>query len=41
MQRDEEISRQRVVMPAEMEQLLTNGWKYLGILPSGKVVIEK
>ena len=41
MQQDEEISRQRVVMPAETEQFLANGWKYLGTLPNGKVVIEK
>jgi len=29
------------VMPAETEQFLANGWKYLGTLPNGKVVIEK
>jgi len=43
IKRDEEQSesRQKVVMPMEVEQFLTDGWKYLGALPNGKVIIEK
>ncbi len=42
MQQGEETgSRQRVVTPAEAEQFLANGWKFLGTLQNGKVVIEK
>ena len=40
-QQVEEGSRQRVVVPNEAEQYLSNGWKFLGTLPNGKVVIEK
>ncbi len=42
MQQGEETgSRQRVVTPAEAEQFLANGWKFLGALQNHKVVIEK
>ena len=35
------IPKQRVVMPDEAKQFLDNGWKYLGNLQNGSVVIEK
>ena len=42
MKHDEaEDSRQRVVTSDEAKQFLTNGWKFLGTLQNGNVVIEK
>ena len=37
---EEEISRQRIVTPEEFEELITEGWQYLGTLPNGKIVIK-
>jgi hypothetical protein len=37
---EEEISRQRIVTPEEFEELVTEGWQYLGTLPNGKIVIK-
>lgn len=33
--------KQRVVTQHELDQFLANGWKYLGTLPNGNVVIER
>ena len=40
LEREEEISRQRIVTPEEFEELVTEGWQYLGTLPNGKIVIK-
>ncbi len=40
-QGEEEDSRQRVVTPDEAKQFLANGWKFLGTLQNGNVVIGK
>jgi hypothetical protein len=37
----EEVARQKVVTPSDAEQFLATGWKYLGNLQNGSVVIEK
>ncbi len=37
----EEIPRQKVVTSSDAEQFLANGWKFLGTLQNGNVVIEK
>ena len=37
----EEVVRQKVVTSSDAEQFLANGWKYLGTLQNGNVVIEK
>jgi len=40
-EKEEEIINQRVVTEAEFEKLVTEGWQYLGTLPTGKIVIKK
>ena len=40
-EKEEEIISQRVVTEAEFEKLVTEGWQYLGTLPTGKIVIKK
>ncbi|TLX83604.1 MAG: hypothetical protein E6L00_00485 [Thaumarchaeota archaeon] len=40
LEREEEISRQRIVTSEEFEKLVTEGWQYLGTLPNGKIVIK-
>ena len=40
-EKEEEILNQRVVTEAEFEKLVTEGWQYLGTLPTGKIVIKK
>jgi len=37
----EEVPKQKVVTPSDAEQFLATGWKYLGNLQNGNVVIEK
>jgi len=37
---DEEITKQRVVTSEEFEELVTEGWQFLGTLPNGKIVIK-
>jgi hypothetical protein len=39
-EREEEISRQRIVTSEEFEKLVTEGWQYLGTLPNGKIVVK-
>ena len=38
--KDEEITSQRVVSPEEFEELVIEGWQFLGTLPNGKIVIK-
>ncbi len=40
-EKEEEIINQLVVTEAEFEKLVTEGWQYLGTLPTGKIVIKK
>jgi len=40
-ERDEEkISHQRVVTSEEFEEIVAEGWQYLGTLPNGKIVVK-
>ena len=40
-ERDQEkISYQRVVTPEEFEEIVAEGWQYLGTLPNGKIVVK-
>ena len=41
LERDEEkISYQRVVTAEEFEEIVAEGWQYLGTLPNGKIVVK-
>ncbi|MBM2819263.1 MAG: hypothetical protein HW410_945 [Nitrosarchaeum sp.] len=40
IKQDEEIANQRVVSPEEFEELVLEGWQFLGNLPNGKIVIK-
>jgi len=40
LEREEEISRQRIITSEEFEKLVTEGWQYLGTLPNGKIVVK-
>jgi hypothetical protein len=37
---DEEICHQRVVTSEEFEEIVSEGWQYLGTLPNGKIVVK-
>ncbi len=37
---DEEITKQRVVSLEEFEEMVIEGWQFLGTLPNGKIVIK-
>ena len=37
---DEQVTQQRVVTSEEFEELVIQGWQYLGTLPNGKIVIK-
>jgi hypothetical protein len=40
-ERDQEkIEHQRVVTPEEFEEIVAEGWQYLGTLPNGKIVVK-
>ena len=40
LEREEEISRQRIITSEGFEKLVTEGWQYLGTLPNGKIVVK-
>ncbi len=37
----DELPEQKIVTSDEFEKLATNGWQYIGTLPSGKIIIKK
>jgi hypothetical protein len=39
--RDNQEPKQGVVSSEQAEQLIGQGWKFIGVLPNGKVVVEK
>jgi hypothetical protein len=36
----EKIEHQRVVASEEFEEIVAEGWQYLGTLPNGKIVVK-
>lgn len=38
--KEDDSKKQRVVTPEEFEELVKEGWQYLGTLPNGKIVIK-
>jgi len=36
----EKIEHQRIVTPEEFEEIVAEGWQYLGTLPNGKIVVK-